>query len=66
MRVWPSSGRKVYMAERAIRTVGDSFDLKYKSCSFSVQRGHWKNNFHKASAFVKMAFVYTGGLENYQ
>ena len=63
MRVWPSSGRKVHMAERALRTVGD---LKCKPSSFSVQRGHWKNNFHKASAFVKMAFVYTGGLENYQ
>ena len=26
VRVWPSTGRKVYMAERAIRTVGNIFD----------------------------------------
>ena len=33
---------------------------------FSVQRGHWKNHFYKASAFVKVGIVYSRRLEDCQ
>lgn len=51
VRVWPTTGRKVTVAERAIRTVRLLLWLLLHFF-FAVQRGDWENHFHKKSSFV--------------
>ena len=65
VRVWPSTGRKVYIVERAIRTVKYPFFVIYCNVVFlSVQRNYWKDTFHKANTFVKMGALYTRSSED--
>ena len=50
VRVWPTTGRKVTVAERAIRTVRLLLWLLLHF--FAVQRGDWENHVHKKTSFV--------------